>query len=608
MPYTRSFRVLLAVMIVSALMPLSPAAAARNRAPRIMKAVMQDTNGNGLADRVVLTYNEKVRHKADFKKFPFVVQGYRIAKIGAVRGKTTLGIVLKENANAPKTPASIKYMRTRKQPVLDLKRMQARKQLLTKNIIGLAATPPPPPQEFTLSIQKTGDGVVKDGASKIDCGTTCSAKYPAGTSVTLTATPDAATQSTFSGWGGCSSTTATCTVTVDADKTVTAAFAKAGTFALTVAKAGAGTGTVTSTSAPTQTAQINCGSTCVANYPKDAVVTLTATPDQASGSTFTGFTGGGCTGSSTTCNVKMTAATTVTATFAKVGSFALTLTKAGAGTGTVTSTSSPTQSSQINCGASCVASYPAGTQVTLTAAPDQASSSTFSGFSGGGCTGSSTSCVVIMDKDQPVTATFNGATKQTLQIQKTGTGTVKSTSNPTQTSQIDCGATCSADFPTGATVTLTAAPGENFKFAGWSGGSCTGDSTTCNVTMDGPKTVTATFDAIPAGTTHTLTATAVNGTVTCLADTGGTSCEGPYPAGTQVTMTALPAVGMDPLSATWTGCSAAVGSLNCSVIMDAPKTVTVSFSAPTLPDPLTGTTSTTVDTTTGTLPLPNVQR
>ena len=595
MSYTRALRVLLAVMIVSALMPLGSAAAARNRAPRIMKAVMQDLNGNGLADRVLLTYNEKIRHKADFSKFPFRVQGYAIAKIGAVRGKTTLGIALKENANAPKRPASIKYMRTRQQPVVDLKRMQARKQLLTKNIIGLPVTPPPP-QEFTLSVGKSGDGVgvVTDDQSKIDCGTTCSAKYPAGTTVTLTATPDATTKATFGGWTGCTSTTTTCSVTLDADKTVTAAFAKAGTFALTVTKAGDGAGTVTSTSSPSQPSQITCGATCVASYPKDAVVTLTAAPDQQTGAKFAGFTGGGCTGTGTTCNVTMDAAKAVTATFNKVSSFTLTVAKAGSADGTVISNESP---AKINCGTDCSDSYTAGAQVTLTATAP--AGVTFAGFSGGGCSGTSSSCVVVIDSTKTVTATFNGATKHKLEVQKAGTGTVKSTSNPTQPSQIDCGATCSADYPAGTTVTLTAEPGQNFRFAGWSGGSCTGDSTTCNVTMDGAKTVTATFNAIATGTNHTLTASAVNGSVACLADNGGTSCTGPYPAGTKVTMTALPGVGMDPLSATWTGCTAPVGQLTCTVTMDAPKTVTVSFTAPTVPNP-------TVPDPTDVLP--NVQR
>src|SRR5439155_21371057 len=60
--------------------------------------------------------------------------------------------------------------------------------------------------------------------------------------------------------------------------------------------------------------------------------------------------------------------------------FALTVSKAGTGTGTVTSAPAG-----ITCGVTCSASFASGTAVTLTAAP--AAGSTFSGWSGGGCSG-----------------------------------------------------------------------------------------------------------------------------------------------------------------------------------------------------------------------------
>jgi hypothetical protein len=69
----------------------------------------------------------------------------------------------------------------------------------------------------------------------------------------------------------------------------------------------------------------------------------------------------------------------------------------------------------------------------------------------------------------------------------TGTGTV--TSNP---AGIDCGATCSASFASGAVVDLTATPATGSTFVGWSG-DCSGG--VC--IMEGPKKVTATFDTAP---------------------------------------------------------------------------------------------------------------
>ena len=81
---------------------------------------------------------------------------------------------------------------------------------------------------------------------------------------------------------------------------------------LTVGFAGSGTGQVTSSPAG-----IACtgGSGCQASFDEGTPVTLTATP--ASGSTFAGFTGGGCSGSGTTCLVTMSQDLAVTAAFGK---------------------------------------------------------------------------------------------------------------------------------------------------------------------------------------------------------------------------------------------------------------------------------------------------
>ncbi|MGH2977978.1 MAG: InlB B-repeat-containing protein [Gaiellaceae bacterium] len=81
-------------------------------------------------------------------------------------------------------------------------------------------------------------------------------------------------------------------------------------FALTVSTSGSGSGTVTSTDG-----QINCGPTCSHSYAKGTSVTLNASA--ASGSTFSGWSGAGCTGTGS-CTVAMTAAQSVTATFAAI--------------------------------------------------------------------------------------------------------------------------------------------------------------------------------------------------------------------------------------------------------------------------------------------------
>lgn len=81
------------------------------------------------------------------------------------------------------------------------------------------------------------------------------------------------------------------------------------TFQLNVSKDGTGTGTVTS-----EPAGINCGADCSETFAVSSVVTLTATADGPS--TFTGWSGAGCTGTGT-CVVTMDAAKAVTATFTR---------------------------------------------------------------------------------------------------------------------------------------------------------------------------------------------------------------------------------------------------------------------------------------------------
>ena len=254
---------------------------------------------------------------------------------------------------------------------------------------------------------------------------------------------------------------------------------------LTVNKTGSGTGTVTADSGP-----INCGATCSGVYP-GTTVTLTAAP--AGGSNFIGWSGSGCSGTGT-CVVTVDAAKTVTAQFdlIPVVTHQLTVTKAGTGTGTVTSAPAG-----INCGADCSEIYAENTVVTLTAVP--AASSTFAGWTGGGCSGTGT-CVVTMSAAQSVQATFNAAVTLTVAKAGNGTGTVTS-----DVGGINCGSTCAVGYPNGTVVTLTAAAGAGQNFEGWSGGGCSGTGT-CVVTLTAATTVTATFtDTTPPVTSITGT-------------------------------------------------------------------------------------------------------
>ena len=88
---------------------------------------------------------------------------------------------------------------------------------------GAAAT------TYTLSVGRSNPGTVTatpDGVDRaLNCGSACSAKYNAGTAVTLTATPPLGKG--FVGWSGaCTGTAAQCTVTMTGNLSTTAAFTK----------------------------------------------------------------------------------------------------------------------------------------------------------------------------------------------------------------------------------------------------------------------------------------------------------------------------------------------------------------------------------------------
>ena len=80
-----------------------------------------------------------------------------------------------------------------------------------------------------------------------------------------------------------------------------------------------------------------------------------------------------------------------------------------------------------------------------------------------------------------------------ISVTNPGNGTI--TSSP---SGISCGSTCSANFDTGSSVTLTATPTAGYAFSGWSGG-CTGTSA-CVINLNSNQSVSANFSAVPTPT------------------------------------------------------------------------------------------------------------
>jgi hypothetical protein len=337
------------------------------------------------------------------------------------------------------------------------------------------------PRQRTLSVSVGGSGRVTSSPAGIDCGTDCSENYPRHSSVTLTAAP--ASGYTFSGWsgdGGCGAAV-TCTLSMAAARSVNATFSPvaATQYMLQIARSGSG-GVA---SAP---AGINCGTDCSESYASGTAVTLTATP--ASGYSFAGWSGGGCSGTGA-CVVSMSMAQTVSANFV-ASTYTLVITKQGAGT--VTSVPAG-----INCGTDCSEPYNSGASITLTAAA--ASGYIFSGWSGSGiaCAGTG-ACAVSMTAARTVTATFSVQPSYALSVTKSGSGSVTSTP-----AGINCGADCSESYVSGTAVTLSAVPASGYTFGGW-GGACTGVSS-CSVSLTQTRAVSASFLAAVPVNTYSLT-------------------------------------------------------------------------------------------------------
>jgi hypothetical protein len=127
-------------------------------------------------------------------------------------------------------------------------------------------------------------------------------------------------------------------------------------------------------------------------------------------------------------------------------------------------------------------------------------------------------------------------------------------------------------YAEGSVVDITATPNEGYEFNHW-GDACSGtDPNDCQVTMDGDKTVTAYFTALPQ---YTLTvSTTGTGTVT-LDPAGGT-----YYSGTTVTLTPVPGACYE--FGGWSGADASdivdTGGIY-TILMDGDKSVTADFAA-----------------------------
>ena len=351
--------------------------------------------------------------------------------------------------------------------------------------------------DLTVSADPASGGIVLPG------GVT---SYVHGTNLTVLAYP--ADSYRFSEWNGACTGDGPCVIAIDSDTTVTARFVRG--VDLTVQANPPDGGTV-----------LPPGTT---SHNPDAAVTVVATPGD--GYQFSGWAGD-CSGSGP-CEVTMDGTKSVTANF--VGVFDLTVTAVPTSGGTVFPGSTT--------------SYVAGDEVAILAR--SAVGYQFSEWSGD-CSGDS-ACVVTMDSDKSVTATFKQVFNLAVSADPAAGGTVF----PGDTTS----------YVSGAQVTVLPHPASDYQFLSWSG-DCS-DIGTCVVVMDGDKAVTANF-----GRVFTLTVVTDPSSGGFVFPAGMTS----YADGGQVTVTVRPSYGY--AFSEWDG--DCLGSGPCIVTMDGDKTVTASF-------------------------------
>ena len=296
------------------------------------------------------------------------------------------------------------------------------------------------PQQFTVNVTTSGQGSVTKSPNK--------ATYALNEQVTLTATPAAGWA--FAGWSGdLTGATNPATVTVTKNMNITATFAQSFTITTSVNPVDGGSITLN----PSKT-----------TYQPGEQVQVTALAN--SGFSFTGW-GGALSGSNPTETVTVNSNLNIIANFS---SATFTFLATSAGNGSVSwEPSKPL--------------YGAGEVITVTATPDP-------GYYFVGWTGDRFSSA------NPLEVTISGNTNIIANFLPVVCYTLTSMVNPPDsgTVTVDPAPNCEGGrYTVGTLVTLTATPGAQKRFVGWSG-SITGSVSPIQFPITGDMTVLATFE------------------------------------------------------------------------------------------------------------------
>lgn len=331
----------------------------------------------------------------------------------------------------------------------------------------------PRSQQVMLSVLRVGQGsgVVTSEPAGISCtadGTGCQATFAAETEITLTATPNAS--SDFAGFSGACSG-ASCTLVLETDEQVTVTFNEAGR-SLNVTLTGEGSGQVTLS--PGGASCETAASPCQVSFAIGTTVSARAEP--ASGSRFVGWSGA-CSGSGS-CQMTMSENRELTANFERIPPPVIDAFEVSE---PVILQGEATELSWL------VASE---TPVSLFLRTDSGDEEEVTGMDFAIVSPETTTTYTLVARNAggevsaSVTVTVEDAF--TLVVVRNPANSARTVrSSP---SGINCGLDCSQTYPPGEVVRLSAGT----IFVTWTGcDRVTG--TTCIVTMDANKTVTANF-------------------------------------------------------------------------------------------------------------------
>ena len=243
---------------------------------------------------------------------------------------------------------------------------------------------------------------------------------------------------------------------------------------------------------------------------------------------------------------------------ASAAEFSLTIEEPGTGTGTV--------ECEVESGPAepCAAEYEEGTELAVVAEADPGSE--FVEFSGD-C--GPLECELVMDEEHTVVVLFEEeeveAVPLTVETFGTGAGTVEC--------EVESGPVepCEEEYLEGTKLSLIAEADEGSEFVEWAE-DCSGNGP-CELTMEGPRSVTAIFELEPQEFSLTIEEPGTgSGTVECEAQEGLEPCQAEYPEGTELIVLAT----ADPGSE-FVEFGGDCGPAECELVMDEEHTISVLF-------------------------------